>query len=792
LARLLATLALAVGVLAALPGAASAALVDRLGGSDALDFSAFNNETNSVTITFDAPNGKYLVSDTGADLFVSSGCTSTGARTAECPALPGDIWLVQARDGNDQVTMNTTGITDVCGGIGNDTLTGGSGRNLLSGEEGDDTLIGGPQQDRLDGSADCDFVQYSDPDGHDTMIGNGGNDLLVGGSNSDVMQGGAGDDKLVGAGGNDTLDGGDGADLLVGDAGDDQLSGGAGNDLLQGGGGADAEHGDAGNDEIGTNVNVFGRSVSDRGDDLLDGGPGNDILYGGPGEHLITFSSPFAPDPTDDATNGADRFVGGDGQDTVSYVNRTSAVSISLDGAANDGAPGEGDAIATDVEAATGGSGDDTITGSPGPDTLDGGAGSDTIDGGGGNDTIAGGAADGAADRLSGGAGDDLLHGNGGDDRLDGGDGADRLFGDGGNDMLQGGDAGDQLAGGPGIDTLFGGAGDDRLEGAVTPLIGADGGDTLHGGDGADSLDGGPGDDVLDGGLGNDAIVGGAGAKDVADYSGATTPVTASLGGSAANGRPGEADSIAADVEGLRGGSAEDTLIGSAGDNSLAGGGGEDYLEGGAGRDSFDGGPGGDVIVSRDSARERVDCSGGPDFVVPDDGDTLRGCASEADTSNHPQAGRTVLAAPVGRATAFSPPLIARLVPLTLPVLLPSGSRIDGTVRLTAAGRGRARHRALASGSFFLLPSRGLTELAAVPPDSCPGGPHVDIRIRTAGGFSTRGAAAFARGRGTWQSEESCTRTTVKALAGRVLVTDPARGRSVVLHRGGSYRGLAP
>jgi Ca2+-binding RTX toxin-like protein len=154
------------------------------------------------------------------------------------------------------------------------------------------------------------------------------------------------------------ITGTDGPDTLTGTAGDDAMYGRGGNDLLDGG----------------------------AGDDTLDGGAGADALRGGPGE------------------------------DAAAYLGRLAAVTVTLDGAAGDGAPGEGDNIAADVEDAYGGNGGDTLTGSDGPNTLDGGPGDDQVTGGKGTDGLYGGdgndtidARDGVADTVDCGPGSDTV-----------------------------------------------------------------------------------------------------------------------------------------------------------------------------------------------------------------------------------------------------------------------------------------------------------------------------------------------------------------------------------------------
>ena len=69
-------------------------------------------------------------------------------------------------------------------------------------------------------------------------------------------------------------------------------------------------------------------------------------------------------------THGTDTYVGGGGDDTVTYEGRTEDLSLSPDGVADDGAAGEGDDIGTDVMAVGGGHGADTMTGNGGPQRL--------------------------------------------------------------------------------------------------------------------------------------------------------------------------------------------------------------------------------------------------------------------------------------------------------------------------------------------------------------------------------------------------------------------------------------
>jgi RTX calcium-binding nonapeptide repeat (4 copies) len=201
---------------------------------------------------------------------------------------------------------------------------------------------------------------------------------------------------------------------ITGAAGGDRISGscfGANSSLLFTGGGGDDEVSTTcsastvdlgpGNDA----ATASGTIVGGDGRDTLKGRGGADNLQGGAGRDLLI---PGA---------GADTVSGGTEPDTGSYEDRTGAqpVTVSLDNVANDGQPGEGDNIGSDVENIVGGAGDDTLNGDANPNDIDGGDGGDVINPGGGPDFVDGGtgndritARDGAQDRILCGDGNDL------------------------------------------------------------------------------------------------------------------------------------------------------------------------------------------------------------------------------------------------------------------------------------------------------------------------------------------------------------------------------------------------
>lgn len=211
-----------------------------------------------------------------------------------------------------------------------------------------------PQPNRIECPSPYETLRIETGDGNDTVTNQAAGSFVLGGPGDDTLNGGGGSDYLYGEDGNDTLNGGDSGAY----ASADQLFGGPGNDQLNG-----------------------------------QGGP--DLLWNGP---------------------GADTVSGGEGSDNVLYED-SADVSVTLDGAANDGAAGEGDNVAGDVELISAGGGNDVLVGS---------AAANELSGGGGNDQITGGA---GKDQIRGGAGDDVINARDGEqDIVSCGDGSDRAL----------------------------------------------------------------------------------------------------------------------------------------------------------------------------------------------------------------------------------------------------------------------------------------------------------------------------------------------------------------------------
>jgi hypothetical protein len=245
-----------------------------------------------------------------------------------------------------------------------------------------------------------------------------------------------GDDfvKVLGGVPPTTVDGGEGADDLDSRDGNDIVLGGAGDDTVS----------------------------DDGGNDVIDGGAGDDQIL---------------------AAGGADDVKGGPGVDTVELD--TDDDVVRLDDIANDGNPGQGMNIHTDVEAVDGSSGSDNLFGNAG------------------------------ANMLIGGSGNDILEGGGGTDVLDGGDGADEMSGGPDVDRVEYTEAAAQTI------TLDDVRNDgmpgelDNVHSDIEDVSAGPGNDAVIGDAAANVFDGGPGNDSLEGRGGVDTFLGGPGADTV-------------------------------------------------------------------------------------------------------------------------------------------------------------------------------------------------------------------------------------------------------------------------------------
>ncbi len=615
---------------------------------------------------------------------------------------------------------------------------------------------------------------------------------MYGGLYDDVMLGGEHDDRMAGAGGDDDLQGRGGADVLDGGAGADHLSGGAGPDFVV----AEAGHADrldaGGDDGDGcalTNPNGQGVAVSldgivndgprtetrlgdVRGCQRLTGTDGPDILVGTSGDDILNAdqydeSTDLRADVVqglgghDEINNpagaaileggpGDDRFLtgtgdddvrGGTGVDTVQYEGWTTgrpSIVADLDGASRDdgrAAIGEHDTLGADLENLFGKDGDDVLIGNAADNVLEGRGGLDDYDGKGGRDQAV------------------LSWSRAMEVRLD----LDLAFSKRYDDLP---DAETDLIS---IEDVVGGSGDDLI-------VGTDG---EH-----NRISGGQGNDVIDGGTGPDVIDGGDGWADAVSYEERTEPVTVDLSTSGPiAGAAGEGDTLSF-VEDVFGGAGADTLIGDARWNLLSGGPGADTLNPGEGEDEVYGDEGLDLISTRDTFEDAVDC--GPDgaTVDADDDDLLEEtCPEDDEVQAQPPSQQTPVSpgSPTPHPTRPTRPTVfpTRPLPFT-PTPSGSGTRLGRYVAPKLRAPRVVTRRAL---------RRGRMTVSLRCPTEC------SIRLA---GYPDGGGARLFSGRatadaGTWVTVP--VRVTkagrragrrVRALSLEIVVSDSARRTDMI------------
>ena len=302
-------------------------------------------------------------------LILSLACAAAfpAAAQADTVSFDGTTVTIQGTDAPERITLSV----DTPGTVRVDAESVGPGCTMDPVMGASCPLGPGGVVANMGGGNDTVFNLYQStgglPDGALKVDLGAGDDKFTGGDGGETVAGGPGNDELTGAGGNDRFDGGDGNDKLIGDGGSDALAGGAGDDVF------DGDH------------------FNGVGADLIDGGPGMDRAEGW-------------ADPSTTAEHPP--------------------ISITLDGAANDGRPGEGDDVRSIERITSNISG--TLVLSDEPDIVEMWAnideGPSTIRTNGGNDVITGGA---RAETIDAGPGDDRIEGGFGNDTIVAGPGRD-------------------------------------------------------------------------------------------------------------------------------------------------------------------------------------------------------------------------------------------------------------------------------------------------------------------------------------------------------------------------------
>lgn len=244
----------------------------------------------------------------------------------------GDDVLIGGSGDDDFLVSGTTGFDDFDGGIGFDRILGSAGDDtigLLHGSlslTGIEAIDGGAGNDVLrmapgGGTLDLSSVAVSGiedirgSNGDDTIIGSSGNDRITGAAGDDIIDGGAGDDTFIVSGnsGVDVYNGGIGFDRIVGSSGDDKFvfANVAGNlsgiEVIDGGGGNDIIQLTAGDDTLDLlEIEVIGIAQINlgAGDDTVIASRANDVLRGGGGADTFIFTGRFGRDTILDFQRG--------------------------------------------------------------------------------------------------------------------------------------------------------------------------------------------------------------------------------------------------------------------------------------------------------------------------------------------------------------------------------------------------------------------------------------------------------------------------------------------------------
>src|SRR5689334_12644342 len=358
----------AVGLLGLAPQNAAAAPASVYVQGSTLVFEAAAGTVDDVTIAL-SDGVNYSITDS-AGIAAGAGCTQDSADTATCLSAGVTTANINLGDQDDSIqsgaVWHLASVSySVAGGDGADTIDAdlpNVSEALVDGGPGDDVLFGSSGPDELDGGPGADVI-WTGTEFHDDTAPN-------------VVNGGEGDDTLIKTdNGGDDFYGGDGNDLVSYRYVDYGYDFGFGVSLDNA-----ANDGPTGHDNVHTDVEQLqgGRGpdnlVGDDAGNVLDGWRNGDTVTGGAGDDLLVDSIGECF-----ANEAADSYYGGPGIDTVSYAGRVDDLELSLDDLPNDGHPGEGDNVHSDVENLVGGCGNDVIRGDDSANVLVGNSGNDEI-----------------------------------------------------------------------------------------------------------------------------------------------------------------------------------------------------------------------------------------------------------------------------------------------------------------------------------------------------------------------------------------------------------------------------
>jgi Ca2+-binding RTX toxin-like protein len=340
-------------------------LLSAAGGGTVFDLAGAATEDSAADIFVALDGGPGIdVLDMSAAPQPVEGNLMSGVATG-CDILRGFEDIVGSRFDDD---LNGDDLPNrIFGGPGDDTIKTLGGGDFVDGGEDTDTIIGGWGDDEFHGGPGADTIDAGL--GNDRIFADDGDDNVTGAPGDDAIEGGPGDDTLQGNEGNDLVFGGDGTDTIDGGLGDDRVTPGPGDDVVNGAPGWDTV--DFSHSPLAVRVNLVTQEAEgegtddpvvgfevvigtdkddtltgDTGDNVLIGGPGNEKIAGGDGNDVLDGGPGDDSFDEDSKPNGSDQIIGSDGNDTVDYATRRGeTITVTLDGVANDGAPGEGDNV---------------------------------------------------------------------------------------------------------------------------------------------------------------------------------------------------------------------------------------------------------------------------------------------------------------------------------------------------------------------------------------------------------------------------------------------------------------
>jgi Ca2+-binding RTX toxin-like protein len=288
-----------------------------------------------------------------------------------------------------------SGIENIIGGNGADTLRGTNAANRLDGGAGDDTFRAWAGADSFIGGAQGALGDTLWFDGWGSGV-----NINLELTTAQAVAGGSvtlsGIENIIGGNGADTLRGTNGANRLEGGAGDDSFKAWAGADSFIGGGNGalgDTLRFDGWGSGVNINLElttaqaVSGGSVTLSGIENISGGNGADTLRGNNGANRLDGG---AGDDTFKAWAGADTFIGGAhgaAGDTLWFDGWGSGATVNL-GLTTAQAVSGGSVTLSGIENVRGGNGADNLTGDGNANAITGGKGGDTLTGGLGSDTF--------------------------------------------------------------------------------------------------------------------------------------------------------------------------------------------------------------------------------------------------------------------------------------------------------------------------------------------------------------------------------------------------------------------